>query len=173
MKGLKETLDVAAEAMSESPVFDAYAERHGVRAAPFLTVVDDETADMIAGHLAPRITGKTVVEIGGGIGLLALHMARCATRVFCIEANPVWASTFVQLLIAEKPRNASFLLGSADEFVGTIRADVAVFCTHSGVDAMKLVAAQFAPVVIDVYGELIAANPEHFDKLARALRPLA
>ena len=35
---------------------------------------------------------------------------------------------------------------------------------------MKLVATQFAPIVIDICGELITGSPERFDATARALR---
>lgn len=122
--------------------------------------------------MAPQIAGKTAVEIGGGIGLLALHMGHIAKRVYCIEANPMWSWCFASVLLQSKPKNVSFLFGAADEFVGAIKADVAVFCTHSDVTGMGLVAAQFAPVVIDVYGELIAGNPEGFDRTARELRAM-
>jgi predicted RNA methylase len=150
----------------------AYAERHNIASAAVLTVTDDETAGLIAEHLAPRIEGKTVVEIGGGIGLLALHMGHIAKRVYCIEANPMWSWVFAGTLLHHKPKNVSFLFGSADEFVGAIKGDVAIFCTHSDVTGIGLVAAQFAPVVIDVYGELIAAYPDAFDKTASALRAM-
>jgi hypothetical protein len=69
-----------------------------------------------------------------------------------------------------KPKHVSFLFGAADEFVGCIRADVAVICTYSDVEGMKLIGKQFAPVVIDVYGDLIAANPDAFDPDARQAR---
>lgn len=150
-----------------------YSERHNIRSAAVLTVLDDETAHEIACSLAPRLEGKTVVEIGGGIGLLALHLGQFAKRVYCLEANPCWSWTFAQLLLRHKPRNVSFLFGAADEFLGTIRGDVALYCTHSDVAGMRLVAAQFAPVVIDVYGEMIAENPDAFDPLARELRTFA
>jgi predicted RNA methylase len=147
-----------------------YSERHGINSAAVLTVIDDESADLVASYLEPRIAGQTVVEIGGGIGLLALHMGLVARRVYCIEANPMWSWTFAQCLLAAKPRNVSFLFGAADEFVGAIKADVAVYCTHSDVQGMGLVAAQFAPVVIDVYGEIIDSNPDAHDPVAVALR---
>lgn len=35
---------------------------------------------------------------------------------------------------------------------------------------MKLIASQFAPAVIDVYGEMMKESPQHFDPVARALR---
>ena len=113
-----------------------------------------------------------MVEIGGGIGLLALHMGQIAKRVYCIEANPMWSWTFATALLHAKPRNVSFLFGSADEFLGCIKGDVAVYCTHSDVTGMGLVAAQFAPVVIDFYSEIIANAPEHFDAVARELRKI-
>jgi hypothetical protein len=148
----------------------AYSERHNISSQAVLTVTDDEIADSIAEYLAPRIEGKTVVEIGGGIGLLSLHMGRIAKRVYCIEANPMWSWVFAANLIKHKPKNVSFLFGAADEFVGTIKADVAIFCTHSGVQSMSLVGSQFAPIVIDLYGEIIKSAPEKFDAFAREAR---
>jgi hypothetical protein len=38
---------------------------------------------------------------------------------------------------------------------------------------MRLVGAQFAPEVIDVYGEMIVASPDKFDPLASLLRTVA
>jgi len=169
---LTKMLDRIYNEMEGSDASMEYSNRHGIASAAVLTVTDDETAALIADHLSPRISGKTVVEIGGGIGLLSLHMGRIAKRVYCIEANPMWSMTFVHLMLRVKPRNVSFLFGAADEFVGILRADVAVIATHSDVSGMKLVAAQFAPVVIDIYGEMIAANPDKFDKLASQLRAM-
>jgi predicted O-methyltransferase YrrM len=167
---LKETLDAVYEAMERSQTALDYSERHGIASAAVLTVLDDNHALLIAERLRPRIEGKTVVEIGGGIGLLALHMGHVAKRVYCIEANPMWSWAFAEVLLRAKPRNVSFLFGAADEFLDAIRGDVAVFCTHSDVAGMGLVAAQFASTVIDVYGELIKEAPHHFDATAVALR---
>lgn len=163
-------LDQIYEAMEGSAAAVSYSERHNVNSLACLTVTNDEQAALVVDYLTPRIAGKTVVEIGGGIGLLALHLGSVAKRVYCIEANPMWSWVFAGVLLAHKPRNVSFLFGAADEFVGMVRADVAIICTHSDIGGMKLVAAQFAPAVIDVYGELIEAAPEAFDPVARALR---
>lgn len=170
MSGLSDILDGAYEAMEGSEQSLEYSRRHNISSAAILTVHDDETASLIAERLAPRIEGKTVVEIGGGIGLLALHMGSYAKRVFCIEANPIWSSCFIAALLAQKPKNVSYLFGAADEFLGQIKGDLAIYCTHSDVFGMGLVAAQFAPVVIDFYGELMAENPEAFDADLRQLR---
>lgn len=170
---LQDDLRRAGQAMNWSHSLDAYSERHGVQAAPYLTITDDEGAYVVAEHLRDRIEGKTVVEIGGGIGLLSLHMGHIANRVFCIESNPMWTHAFVDVLMHSKPKNVSFLFGAADEFAGHIKADVAVFLTHSGVAAMRETAAKFAPTVIDFHGEMIAAHPEAFDPLAIKLRDFA
>jgi precorrin-6B methylase 2 len=163
-------LDEVYEIMAASEAYSAYAERHNIRSAPILTVVEDEMAELVCERLAPRIVGKTVVEIGGGTGMLSLAMATVAKRVFCIEANPTWAAAWTQIVLERKPRNMSYLFGAADEFVGSIRGDVAVVCTHSNVQNMKLIAQQFAPEAIDVYGEIIADNPAAFDRVASRLR---
>lgn len=161
------------EAFGGSESMRDYAERHNINSAAVLTVLDDNHATLICEYLGDRIEGKTVIEIGGGIGLLAMHMGIMAKRVYCFEANPMWAWTFAEVLLHQKPKNVSYLFGAADEFVGQISGDVAIYCTHSDVTGMGLVAAQFAPVVIDVYGEIIAKKPEHFDAMARALRGMS
>lgn len=173
MADLQEMLGEIYNTMEGSDASLEYSERHNIQSAAVLTMTDDETAGLMAEYLGPRIEGKTVVEIGGGIGLLALHMGHIAKRVYCIEANPMWSLTFAHLLLRQKPKNVSFLFGAADEFVGAIKGEVAVYLTHSDVKGMGLVAAQFAPVVIDVYSEMIAANPDAFDKTASFLRQFA
>lgn len=170
MDDLRRLLDEVYNEFEGSEPLARYMERHGVNSAGVLTILDDNHAMLVAERLRPRIEGKVVVEIGGGIGLLAMHLGHVAKRVYCIEASPMWAEAFVHVLLAQKPRNVSYLFGSADEFIGPVRGDVALFCTHSDVSGMRLVASQFAPVVIDVYGELIEQAPEHFDHTARALR---
>jgi hypothetical protein len=157
--------------VEEPTSYERFAERHNIRALPRLTVTDFEMAAAIADRLAPRIQGKTVVEIGGGIGMLSVAMGAIAQRVYCIEANPLWSMTFAQFLLEKKPRNVSFLCGAADEFLGCIKGDVAVICTHSDVQGMRLVGAQFASQVIDVYGEMIDENPQAFDPWVVAARP--
>lgn len=173
MTDIEAMVEEIYNAFEGSETLQRYMERHGVNSAGVLTVLDDNHATLIAERLRPRIEGKTVVEIGGGIGLLAMHLGHVAKRVYCIEASPLWASPFIAALLEQKPRNVSYLFGAADEFLGGIKGDVALFCTHSDVTGMGLVAAQFAPVVIDVYGELIAEAPDHFDATARKLRSVA
>jgi hypothetical protein len=170
---LSAMLDECYAAFEGNEALHEYARRHGIESQAVLTVIEDELAGAIADLLEPRIAGKTVIEIGGGIGLLAFHLGRHAKRVFCIEANPVWSHTFLSVLIAQKPKNVSYLFGAAEEFADLIHGDVALFCTHSGVESMWRTGNLFAPVVIDVYGELIEQDPEKFDPIARVLRRCA
>lgn len=133
----------------------AYDERHGIESAAVLTIYDDETAALVASHLADRVRGKVVVEIGAGLGLLALHLSEYAAKVIAIEANPMWTSCWVAFLHSKKPKNVTWIFGAADEVAGMVRGDVALFCTHSDCDGMARTAELFAPEVIDVYGEIV------------------
>lgn len=148
-------LNKVYESMQGSEVAMDYDQRHGVDSLSILTVTNDERADLIASHLEERISGKVVVEIGGGIGLLAFHLSQYAKRVFVIEANPAWSHVYVAFLYATKPKNVTFIFGAADEVADQIRGDVALFCTHSDSRGMGRVASRFAPEVIDVYGEIV------------------
>lgn len=167
---LSDALASVYEKMDGSELAADYSERHGIRSAAILTVYNDETAASVAGYLAERIEGRTVVEVGGGIGLLACHLAVHAKRVYCIEANPMWSWTFATLLLARKPKNLSYLFGAADEFIGRIRGDVALFCTHSDMRGMRRAAERFGNEVIDVYSEIIQLHPGVFDPKGAALR---
>lgn len=157
--GVKAALEGAYEAIHSDPelmeMADRYSERHGIKSAAILTVTDDERAGLITGYLSERVQGRTVVEIGAGIGLLALHLAGVAKRVIAIEANPMWMSVFAGFLYANKPKNVTWIFGSAEEMVGMVQGEVALFCTHSDHEGMRSVAAQFAPEVIDVYREIV------------------
>ncbi len=109
-----EMLDDVYSAYEGSEKMADYSERHGVVSAAVLTVFDDDHASLIAEHLRQRIEGKTVVEIGGGIGLLALHLGTVAKRVYFIEANPMWSWIFAGVVLVKMTKHVSFLFGSAD-----------------------------------------------------------
>lgn len=146
------------EAGDGSESLEAYHERHGTKSAGILTVIDDERAEQITEYLRHRIAGKIVVEIGAGIGLLACHMATAAKRVYAIEVDPNWTSCFLAALYKHKPANLTFIFGAAEQ-APPFSADVAVFCTHSGREAMYAAGTRFAPQVIDVYSELLSKGP--------------
>ncbi len=157
MADLHALLAAYYNAMDGSEMANAYHERHGTESACILTNFDDEHASLVTGYLEDRIAGKLVVEVGAGIGLLACHLATVARKVYAIEVDPAWTSCFVWELYATKPPNLTFIFGKAEE-APHIAADVALFCTHSGHEAMYRAASRFAPVVIDIYAELLASK---------------
>lgn len=165
LQNINSILDRAYEAFEGNQLMEDYMERHEVRSLGILTVTDDETAALIAGHLKDRIEGKVVVEIGGGIGLLALHMAEYASRVFVIEASPAWTHIWTMLFMARKPKNVTFIFGAAQEMFGQLNADVAVFCTHSAAQDMRSIGERLAGKVIDVYGEIVPILEPHLASL--------
>lgn len=156
---LKTVLNAWYQRLDGNTVAEDYHTRHGTESQVILTNYDDEHAALVTGFLEDRIAGKVVVEIGAGIGLLACHMATVASRVYAIEVDPAWSSTFVWTLYARKPKNLTFIFGAADE-APHIAADIALFCTHSGRDSLRRAASRFAPTVIDVYAELMRGNEE-------------
>jgi hypothetical protein len=82
------------EIMQMSQAYAAFAERHNICSPSILTVAEDETAELLCERLAPRISGKTVVETGGPDRTSVFGHASVAKRVYCIKANPMWASTW-------------------------------------------------------------------------------
>ena len=54
--------------------------------------------------LAPWIDGKRVIEVGAGVGFLAIEMAKRAKSVIAIECDPAWSWIFTQPLQLHKPQ---------------------------------------------------------------------
>jgi len=156
---LKKVLEVWYEHLDGNHAAESYHTRHGTESQCILTNYDDEHAALVADYLREQVAGKVVVEIGAGIGLLACHVAMDARRVYAIEVDPAWSASFIWCLYQKKPVNLTFIFGKAEE-APPIAADVAFFCTHSGRESLHRAAARFAPVVIDVYAELMKDNPK-------------
>jgi hypothetical protein len=156
---LQSIIEAWYEQLDGCETVEDYHARHGTESALILTNHDDEHAGLVADYLRERLTGKVVVEVGAGIGLLACHLAMDARHVYAIEVDPAWTSAFVWMLYAKKPANLTFIFGKAEE-APHIAADVALFCTHSGRQSLYQAASRFAPVVIDVYAELMKDNPK-------------
>lgn len=166
---MKEKLDALLtsvyESLEGSEMAQQYDKRHGIESMGVLTVYDQETAGRIAELLRPRIEGKVVVEIGSGIGLLALYLGLYARKVYAIEADPAWSWCFVGVLYATKPKHVTWILGLADE-LPPLGADVALFCTHSGRLSMRAAGERHAREVIDVYDEMPNVRAERQKILA-------
>lgn len=125
-----------------------YHRRHDTQSQLVLTCTTQDDAETIAKELLPHIQGKRVIEIGAGVGLVAIEIAKYAEHVIAIESDPGWSWAFTKYLWAHKPANLSWIFGRAEDFIGMIRADVAIIITHSGRERMIKIAYQMAPRVI-------------------------
>ncbi len=129
----------------EQEIID-WAGRLGVESAGILTITRAAEAFKRSCELSEHIRGKVVVEIGAGVGLLALAMAKIAKHVYAIEADPAWSWVFVEHLRRHMPRNLTWIFGRAQEI--PLRADVAVIFTRSDVSGMLAAGAEKAPKVL-------------------------
>lgn len=130
---------------------EEYHRRHMTASMGILTVYDPRTAHDLIRPIRKAIHGKTVVEIGAGIGVLAIEMCRYSPKVIAIESDPAWSWVFTQHLYERKPANLTWVFGRAEEIAEWVRADVAVIATRSGREAMLQVAKRMAPEVIEMY----------------------
>ena len=157
-------IETVYESNEGSDLVMSYMDRHGVNSLCVLTVDSYRDALQEIEKLWPRIKGKIVVEIGAGVGMLAIQMAKFAKRVYAIEADPAWAWVFTDALYAVKPANLTYIFGRAQEMVGILKADVAVIYTNSDVGGMAKLASEFAPAVIRgplvPFADRTVADPE-------------
>lgn len=126
----------------------AYHDRHGTMSLQILTQCNPRAARETARLWADEIKGKRVVEIGAGVGFLAIEMAQIARSVFAIESDPAWSWVFTHSLYRHKPKNLTWIFGSAESVSDWLNGDVAVIVTRSGVQAMRDVAFKMCPRVI-------------------------
>jgi len=144
-------LDAVYEALEGRMTVEEYHQRHMTGSLGVLTVYDKTTArNLVKPHRA-KLLNRCVVEVGAGVGMLALEIARYANKVFAIESDPGWSWIFTHHLYAAKPPHLTWIFGRAEEVCTIIKADVAVVATHSGRDAMLRVARLMAPEVIEIY----------------------
>ncbi len=145
-------VDLVYATVGDNPEYmlmlDDYYQRHGVVSMLILTQFSQEAAQEMVRLLAEEIDGKVVIEIGAGVGFLAIEMAKRAKAVYAIEASPEWSWVFTEALYKEKPVNLTWIFGAAQQVTEFLRADVVVICTRSGIDDMKGLAEKMSPKVI-------------------------
>lgn len=125
-----------------------YDQRHGIASAKILTVPSPVSAIEFLAPFRLELSGKTVVEIGAGIGWLSLIAARYCKEIFAFEADPAWSWVFSRRLYAIKPPNLTWIFGNAESMVGKLQADIALVWTRSDINGMLALGRQFAPHVI-------------------------
>jgi hypothetical protein len=130
-----------------------YHDRHGTPALNVLTITSEDEARRAVEPWIDEIAGKRVIEVGSGIGLLSLEMAKHAATVIAIEADVAWSWVFVKHLYQHKPPNLSWWFGNADQATPFVRGDIAVIRSYSGLRRMIAVADQMCPRVLLSFDE--------------------
>ena len=128
-----------------------YHRRHGVKSLLILTCWEHKRAIRSAMFWEKAIKNKVVVEIGAGVGLVAIEMATVAKHVYAIEADPSWSWVFTKYLYRNKPPNLTWIFGRAEDMVGKITGDVSIIFTHSDLEGMKSLGDKFSPETILAY----------------------
>lgn len=146
-------LDAVYEQLEGVPAVEGYHERHMTQSLGILTVCSAFDARRLIKPLRGKLLNKSVVEIGAGVGFLALELARYAHTVFAIESDPGWSWFFTHHLYQHKPPHLTWIFGRAESIASVLRADIAVIATHSGHKAMEAVARRMATEVIWIHGE--------------------
>jgi tRNA G37 N-methylase Trm5 len=138
----------------------AYHERHGTPSLTILTQISPRVAQETASKLGDWLNGKDIIEIGAGVGFLAIEMAKRAKSVIAIEADPAWSWVFTRSLYRHKPNNLTWFFGSAQSLFGKLHADACIIFTRSGAQEMKEIGLHFAPVIVMPYQDL----PDYFNR---------
>lgn len=110
-----------------------------------LLVFNEKIAKAFVDDIKEYIKDKIVLEIGAGIGLLAMEMSKYAKEVFAIEKDPAWTWVFVKELYRRKPKNLTFIFGEAEKFIDIIKPNVIVIYSCSGLDYLIELAKKYKP----------------------------
>lgn len=145
---LGDDIDMVYHALDGDADMQAFHERHGVNALLVLTQYSRRVAAIAAQGMANEIVNKRVIEIGAGVGCLAVEMAKIAASVVAIEADPAWSWLFTRHLYREKPPNLTWVFGTAQSVAGNFSGDVAVIFTRSDEAGMRALGYRFAPLVL-------------------------
>lgn len=139
-------IDRIYDRLDGSPDMRSFAERHGIASLNVLTILNPREARETVAKFRASIYRKRVVEIGAGVGYLALEMATMAKSVVAIESDPAWSWTFTKFLYRHKPRNLTWIFGQSETV--NVEADVAVICSRSGLAEMIEEARRLAPTIV-------------------------
>ncbi len=141
-------VDMVYDCMEGDEDLLRYHKEHGTVSMVVLTQYSQPLAQELARLLKEEIENKVVIEIGAGIGFLAIELAKLAKQVFAIEVDPAWSWVFTRSLYAHKPPNLTWIFGKAESVLPYVKGDVAIIATHSGIEELKELGHKFAPKVI-------------------------
>jgi len=143
-------IELAYDTLEGAEDLMKYHERHGTPSLLILTQhspqIARETVRLI--NTEHDLRGKVIIEIGAGVGFLAIELAKIARQVFAIEVDPAWSWIFTRSLYVHKPTNLTWIFGTAESVLPWLKGDVAIILTRSGKNKMRSLGEHFAPLVI-------------------------
>ncbi len=148
---LKDEINRVYESLEGNTDVEDFMYRHNINSLGILTICEPERAIKAIKMFGDSLKDKIVVEIGAGVGIAALELAKVAKHVYAIEADPAWSWLFTRFLYANKPTNLTWIFGNAEDMVGKINADTVIIFTHSDKDYLQQLGLSFAPKSILAY----------------------
>ena len=128
-----------------------FMDRHNIKSLGILTICEPKRAIEAIDIFGDSLRDKVVVEIGAGVGVAAIELAKVAKHVYAIEADPAWSWVFTRFLYQKKPPNLTWIFGCAEDMIGKIKADTAIIFTHSAKQHLQQLGLSFAPKSILAY----------------------
>jgi tRNA G37 N-methylase Trm5 len=167
VNGLLKDINSVYESLEGNEDVEIFMKRHSINSLGILTICDHVKATEAVKVFGDSLRDKVVVEIGAGVGIMAMEIAKIAKHVYAIEADPAWTWLFTKHLYKNKPANLTWIFGNAQDMIGKINADTAIIFTHSDLGGLKKLGLCFAPKSILAYHtwqQMDDFNSEHLFK---------
>ena len=139
------------ESLEGNEDVEVFMQRHNINSLGILTICEPAKAIEAVKVFGDSLKDKIVVEIGAGIGIVAIEIAKVAKHVYAIEADPAWTWLFTKYLYQNKPANLTWIFGNAQDMVDKINADTTIIFTHSDLKGLQKLGLSFAPKSILAY----------------------
>lgn len=151
IKTLNEGIEAVYESLEGNEDVERFMWEHNINSLGILTICKPERAMKAIELFGDSLRNKVVVEIGAGVGVAAIELAKVAKHVYAIEADPAWSWLFTKFLYQKKPTNLTWIFGNAENMIGKISADTAIIFTHSDCENLEKIGLSFAPKSILAY----------------------
>ena len=148
MDATGDLIDMAYDSLEGCEDLMRYHKKHGTVSLQILTQFNPEIAQNTVKFFEKEIKDKVVIEIGAGVGFLAVEMAKIAKKVYAIESDAAWSWIFTRSLYRHKPKNLTWIFGDAKEVMNVIHGDIAIVVTRSGIEDLRGIAYRMADKVI-------------------------
>ena len=167
MTNLKEEINRVYESLEGNEDVENYMRRHNINSLGILTICEPKRAIKAIQMFGNSLRDKIVVEIGAGVGVAAVELAKIAKHVYAIEADPAWSWLFTRFLYANKPTNLTWIFGNAEDMVGKLFADTVIIFTHSDTTYLQQLGLSFAPKSILAYHSWQYLDKQRYKELTK------